>query len=350
MRKKLAWISALLMILSGCNMGNIHLPENSGSDTVSDTTAVTETATVTETSALTATASETATETAAASETTTVQDSAAATAVSSTEVSDSFTEENDPTAIANQNLESARDVIRGNGCIVGAAFVGYIDSELPETGIREFLKNSETFNIYTYLNTASLVCREGAEMYALTPLEGYSITVYPTELTEEGENIADRIAPLYQGEIGESIVLRCNLSEIYSNVLISVTNGSETVEFQPMLSMKDGHMITTDKCQDLSMYGYTWESFVNYAYESLLSNYEIQGYVEQGMTLRCTDEIVDVLDGQQGLLFALGTDREDQFVSERFYAVGVENGNGTEESLKFCMDPATGEWKLLPEG
>lgn len=61
------------------------------------------------------------------------------------------------------------------------------------------------------------------------------------------------------------------------------------------------------------------------------------------MVLRCTDEIVDIGDGQQALMFALGTDREDQFVNERYYAFGTENGT------KYSLDPVSGEWGILAE-
>ena len=34
-------------------------------------------------------------------------------------------------------------------------------------------------------------------------------------------------------------MLRCNLSEIYSNVLISATDGGGAIDFRPSLSMED---------------------------------------------------------------------------------------------------------------
>lgn len=334
MKRTFAYVLALLMFLCGCK--GKDAPSSGSSDSsagVSDT----ETTSDTDSTSGTAPVAESST----APDTT----PAASTAdTAETSESDPPAAESDPLTLASEQLGHARDVIRENGCIVGVAFVGYIDSELPESGIRDFLKNSDTFDVYCYLDAASLALREGAELYALTPLEDYSLTVYPCEITEECDIVADRNAPLYQGEAGESVVLRCNLSEIYSNVLVSVTNGTETVEFQPMLSMMDGHMITIDKCHDLSIYEYTWDGFVYSAYESLLSNYEIWDYVSQGMALRCTEEIVDISEGERALVFALGTERDDQFVNERFFAYGIESGT------KYTLDPVTGEWGFLAEG
>lgn len=328
MKRLPVYMLALMMLLAGCGSESTPMPESSEtSGDVSAETAVS--------------VSETAS---AASETFTVQDTAVTTSATEITTYGSFEEETDTISQTDELLEYSRDVIRDNGCIVGIAFVGYIDSELPEADIRKFLESSKTFNIYSYLDKANLVCQVGSELYALTPLEGYSITVYPTEVNEDGENIADRSAPLYCGKSGESIVLRCNLSEIYSNALISVTNGSETVEFWPMLSMMDGHMITPDKCHDLSIYQTAWDELVNEAYENLLSTFEIKDHVDMGMTLRCTDEITELGNGMEGLVFALGTDHEDQFVNEKFYAYDIENG------YKFYLDPMTGEWEILAEG
>lgn len=44
------------------------------------------------------------------------------------------------------------------------------------------------------------------------------------------------------------IVLRCNFSEIYSNVLISVTDGGGAMEFRPSISLKDGHLTGAGRC------------------------------------------------------------------------------------------------------
>lgn len=246
----------------------------------------------------------------------------------------------DPT---DADLSFALEIIRDTGCVVGAAFVGYIDSEMPETEIRKYLESSETIKNYSYLSNASLVCREGAELYALTPLEGYSITVYNSEFTEDGSISTDKSAPLYRGKPGECIILRCNISEVYSNVLIEVSNGADTLEFQPEISLENGQMAEKDRCYDLSVY-MIWDDLEKSAYESLLSNSELSSLVSQGMALRYTGEAVDLGDGLQGVLFALGTDHDGQFVGERFYAYEPE-GN-----MNFYLDSISGEWKALSEG
>lgn len=244
---------------------------------------------------------------------------------------------------ADADLSYTLDVIRNNGCVVGTAFIGYIDSELPEIEIIKYLESSETIKNYSYLSNASLVCQEGAELYALTPLDGYSITVYSSKLTEDGGISTDKSKPLYQGETGKSIILRCNISEVYSNVLIEVSNGVDTLEFQPEISLENGQMVDKDRCYDLSVY-MVWDDLEKSGYESLLGNSELSSLVSQGMALRYIGETVDLGNGLQGVLFALGTDLDGQFVGERFYAFEPES------ETSYYLDGITGEWKVLSEG
>ena len=71
---------------------------------------------------------------------------------------------------------------------------------------------------------------EGQELYAIIPPNDKgTITVYPSTMTEDGEYADDKSNPLCIGKPGEVLLLRCNLSEIYSNVLISVTDGGGAV-------------------------------------------------------------------------------------------------------------------------
>lgn len=327
MKKVPAYLLALLL-LCGCSGANSPTSGDSGSSGADNSQAASESTT--------------------SSESTTAQNAAGTTSAdsSATEVTEPEppAEETDPSAFAQEQLGYTRAVITDNFSIVGAAYIGYVYDEQSVAEIADYLKNSETYRVYCYLDDAQVVLHEGSELYAIIPLEDYSITVYPSVLTEECENVADRTSPLYQGKPGESVALRCNYSEIFSNVLVSVSNGTDTLEFQPMLSMRDGHMVTPDRCHDLSIYDFAWEGFESYAYESLAGNLEIHDLIEQGMTLRCTEEIVDISEEEQGLVFALGTDREDQFVNERFYAVGVESG------INYALDPVTGEWGYLHEG
>lgn len=45
-----------------------------------------------------------------------------------------------------------------------------------------------------------------------------------------------------------------------------------------------------------------------------------QDYINSGMSVQYTGE-TEVIEGKPCMVFALGTDRDDQFVRERYYAV-----------------------------
>lgn len=158
-------------------------------------------------------------------------------------------------------LLELRNSIRENDCMLGVAFIGYVNSEGTDEDMHDYLANSACAKAYPFLMDYADVIYEGAELYAFVPAnEEYQITVYGAGVTENGEYYDYKKSPIYHGKPGEIIVLRCNLSEIYSNVLVSVTDGTKTLEFRPMLSMEDGHMAVESGCYDFSVYGADGES------------------------------------------------------------------------------------------
>ncbi len=102
---------------------------------------------------------------------------------------------------------------------------------------------------------APLYMAEGQELYAIIPPNDKGrITVYASAITENGQYTDDWAHPLHEGNPGEALLLRCNLSEIYSNVLISATDGGGAVLFRPSLSMENGHLQETAEVYDFSVY------------------------------------------------------------------------------------------------
>lgn len=71
-----------------------------------------------------------------------------------------------------------------------------------------------------------------------------------------------------------------------------------------MLSGAMGQKDTVD-CYDFSIYG---------------GEIGVQDYINSGMSVQYTGE-TEIIEGKPCMVFALGTDRDDQFVRERYYAV-----------------------------
>lgn len=239
-------------------------------------------------------------------------------------------------------LSSLQENIRKKDCILGIAFIGYVDSESTVENIRSYLKNSSCASAYPFLPDCEITIHEGAELYAFVPAgKDAVITVYYAEMSEDGSYIDHKDVPLFIGDAGEAIVLRCNLSEVHANVLISVKDGANTLEFHPMLSMKDGHVAADSGCYDFTDYEMTEEERAQNASDLLTATDEVRDALERGMKLLYTGD-TQVVNGQQCLLFALGTERDDQFVREQLYAVSDD------QVYTFYTD--ANEWQVLGAG
>ncbi len=241
------------------------------------------------------------------------------------------------------DLGALQKKIAESGSNTGAAFVGYVKSESTESDLRTSFENSETGKEYPFLSASPLFMTEGQELYAIVPPNGNSsVTVYRSVVTDSGEYKDEISKPLYSGKPGEALLLRCNLSEIYSNVLISVAYGSGEVDFRPTLSMENGHLQKMTGVYDFSVYNEKPDTqAVEKATELLRETDEIKAAVKQGMKLMYTGD-TQMIEGRTCILFALGTDHDDQFVRERLYGVC--------DKLVYIYDAVSDTWSTLGVG
>lgn len=152
-------------------------------------------------------------------------------------------------------LAALQSAIRASGCVVGIAHVDYIDSGLSDENAKIYLQHSELAEAYPFVKEISLAARKGIMLFVLVPADAQTrITVYAVEPNEQWEPETLRDEVIYAAEPGEPIALRCNENENYSNVLVSVTSGEQTVEFYPMISLEDGWSIALyEGCFDFSL-------------------------------------------------------------------------------------------------
>ena len=219
-----------------------------------------------------------------------------------------------------ENLAILQDIIRENECQAGMAFLGY-----------------------TYEGAG------GYEIYAIVPGDDCRVSVYPAHPTEEGEYLDDLNAPYYMGQENEIIILRCNVSEIHSNVMVSVQKQNMSVQYHPMVSLKDGHLAAETHCYDFSIY-YNWDEYdpgydseldIRIAREQLSETDEVSYYLGLGMSLWYTGT-AEYIEGRNCPVFVLGTDHEDYFTKEHYYAVG--------DNVIYYYDPSGDAWLLLGAG
>ena len=222
----------------------------------------------------------------------------------------------------------------------GVAFIGYVDSQSTEAELRKYIADGKIGKSYPFVLKAPMFLTEGQELYAIVPpCDKGKVTVYASGITDEGQYTDDRTRPLYEGKNGETVLLRCNLSEIYSNVLISVSDGGGAVLFRPSVSLKDGHLTNDLPVYDFSIYeDMPDERSVQIATELLLETDEVKNAVKSGMKIMYTGDM-QMIEGRICMLFALGTDRDEQFVRERYYGVC--------DNLIYVYDAVSDTWEVL---
>ena len=228
-----------------------------------------------------------------------------------------------------ENLAILQDIIRENECQAGMAFLGYTYEGAETVEILEYTRQGEVAAAYPFLQNGTVVDAGGYEIYAIVPGDDCRVSVYPAQPTEEGEYLDDLNSPYYRGQENEIIILRCNVSEIHSNVMVSVQKQNMSVQYHPMVSLKDGHLAAETHCYDFSIY-YNWDEYdpgydseldIRIAREQLSETDEVSYYLGLGMSLWYTGT-EEYIEGRNCPVFVLGTDHEDHFTKEHYYAVG----------------------------
>ena len=244
-----------------------------------------------------------------------------------------------------ENLAILQDIIRENECQAGMAFLGYTYEGAEAAEILEYTRQGEVAAAYPFLQDGTVVDAGGYEIYAIVPGDDCRVSVYPAQPTEEGEYLDDLNAPYYTGRENEIIILRCNVSEIHSNVMVSVQKQNMSVQYHPMVSLKDGHLAAETHCYDFSIY-YNWDEYdpgydseldIRIAREQLSETDEVSYYLGLGMSLWYTGT-EEYIEGRNCPVFVLGTDHEDYFTKEHYYAVG--------DNVVYYYDPSGDAWLL----
>ena len=96
--------------------------------------------------------------------------------------------------------------INQNSCGAGVALFGYVDSEFTRTYLSFYLEFHHLTKEYPFLSEAACYMADGQELYAIVPPnEKGRVTVYPSDITENGEYADDKSHPLFEGKPGERL-------------------------------------------------------------------------------------------------------------------------------------------------
>ena len=247
------------------------------------------------------------------------------------------------------DLSRLQKTILENNESVGIAYIGYVGYEANEQDVYRFANNSQYADRYDFLYNSPLVNAGGAELYAVVIADTeYLASVYRADITDNGEYSVNTDDALYDysGKGIDYFLLRCNESEIHSNVSLYFKKGNDSFSIFPMLSGMDGHL-AAGRFYDFSIYTDYVESVepedkdVKIATELLLESEEVQYYINMGMSVQYTGQINEI-EGRPCLIFVLGTNRDDQFVRERYYGVC--------DNLIYFYDALNDTWEVLGKG
>ncbi len=239
-------------------------------------------------------------------------------------------------------VEELCEQMNEGGYSAGMAFVGFVDP--ASNDVKDCLKSSKTAEKYAFLRSAPIIDVGGDELYAVVTNKNCSAVVCPVELTENAEYDVITYDILYKIGGAEYFLLRCNISEIYSNAAVLFSSPDEDIDEFPMRSGKDGSLCVAEGVLDFTIYGDNGaedDKNIKIATEILLESAEVSERVKQGMTLMYTEE-KQIIDGRECYIFTLGTNHEEQFVREYLYGVC--------DNLIYSYDALNNSWNVLGVG
>lgn len=248
---------------------------------------------------------------------------------------------------ASTSLKKLRKKIGNKGKYVGLAFVGYVNGNNSKNRLIKYAKKSKLGKTYAFVSeipAKSCVSTGGAELYALVPQNGkVSFALYKSKMTNGGK-YKNAKKPFYTGKPGEVILLCCNPSELYSDVLVVAKVGKKNLYFRPTVSLKNGKLSKNKTYYDFSVYKTNTSGVdkdVNMCYEILFGYDEIRYYMNRGMSLVYTGKKKNI-NGRPCWIFAVGKTKNNKFVTYRLY--------GVSDNLVCVYDSTSRSWTALGMG
>ncbi|MBR4411237.1 MAG: hypothetical protein IKT31_07945 [Firmicutes bacterium] len=135
-----------------------------------------------------------------------------------------------------------------------AAFLGYVEGDAGD--FAEYLQEkgiAEKYPFLTGIDEEHTILLEGGEWYAVVPVKGVTVEVYEAEMNEDLGWI-EKAEQVYSADDGKPFLIRCNVSEIFPNVIIDTIVGGGAFAYSPQRSMMDGSLSTEPWIYDFTPY------------------------------------------------------------------------------------------------
>lgn len=149
------------------------------------------------------------------------------------------------------DLSLHRQTLSEENCICGVIFLGAVDGlsgdyAVDQSCMEQVVKDSgypEEFTFLADIPDERIVETEyGCEVYCIYPCDPNATVAVYKYVYDDPDDYTGRIGDvLYRSESGDPILLRCNQSDIMSDVEIHIVDsGGNVLVWQPSLSLKDG--------------------------------------------------------------------------------------------------------------
>lgn len=247
-----------------------------------------------------------------------------------------------------ENAESIylRTKIQENSASVGIAYIDYLpssdfDEEYSEIDLVDYIANSKLGKQYPYLCQCPIIRNNGNHLFAIVPASADSmITVYGSYIDADGNIQADTDNMLFRGDCGDTVILYCNESDSYSNVLVTVTDGDKTVELHPMLSLERPRTITSE----YGVYDFSLKDIRSYTDEArdyLIDTFpEIYNEIKSGKTLEYLNEMYFYTD--YVLCYGLTSNQELDSDTQNLYCIDFNH--------TYAFDTEKSAWYIIGGG
>ena len=162
------------------------------------------------------------------------------------------------------SLEEEQEWLRDYGAVFGAAFLGYTpDYSFPE---KEY-QRAETYPYLEGIPEDHIIEYTGDEWYVIVPAEeGWKMSIESCSWNDDfTESSTEDL--LWESSDGLPLILRCNLSDLYSNVQVTARKGSREVSWHPYYLTYAGEIEPTDGVMQLLSGSYIPEEGYLYGME-----------------------------------------------------------------------------------
>ena len=158
---------------------------------------------------------------------------------------ESWTKLTDMPEEAKSSYESFQKMLKDGGNLLGAANLSYVGDMTGGmyqivSDILEYDGYADAYPFLTEVDQSSCVEYTGEVLFVFVPREDLSVTIYADEITDAGEYAGKKDTVLFQGKDGEPVFVRCNESDLFSNICVTVSGQQEEADFHPFISLKDG--------------------------------------------------------------------------------------------------------------